>query len=195
MKRLPSVLATYCLALLSACGSQSEPEPAAPAAAPAATPAAPVKPAEEDVTAKMARAVGSGKPGAAVEVKYEFLGKPAIGTPTELQIAVVPNAGVDSLDLTVSGMDGVTLTGALTASFTSVEAGKPYSHTVTLLPDRTGAFYISVAVNTQLGGASLGRTFSIPFVVGSPPAQEKPQPGRDASGETVEPMQAEENRG
>jgi hypothetical protein len=53
--------------------------------------------------------------------------------------------------------------------------------------------YITVAVNTQIGGSSLGRTFSIPFVVGNPPAQKKAEPARDSAGEAIEPMKAEES--
>ncbi|MGH8179148.1 MAG: hypothetical protein ACREV5_23040 [Steroidobacter sp.] len=178
------------LVLLSACGSEPEPEAAAVAATPA--PSTLAKADQDNSTARMARAVGNGKPGAAVDIKYEFLGRPAVGTPTEVQLALIPNAGVDALDATISGMQGVTLAGPLTASFADVDPGKPYTHTFSLLPDRTGVFYITVSVNTQIGGSTLGRTFSIPFVVGNPPAQQKAEPARDASGEAIEPMKAEE---
>ena len=143
----------------------------------------------------MARAVGNAKTGAAVDIKYEFLAKPAVGTPTEVEVAFIPNVGVDALDATISGMEGVTLAGELTANFAKVESGKPYTHTFSLLPDRMGVFYITVAVNTQIGGSTLGRTFSIPFVVGNPPAQKKAAPAKDASGEAIEPMKAQESTG
>jgi hypothetical protein len=181
------------LALLTACGSEPEPEATA-ATAPA--PAAPnPAPAPDDPTAKMARAVGNGKPGAAVVIRYEFVGKPAVGTPTELQIAFVPNPGVDAIEATIGGMDGITVAGPQTASFAAVEPGKPYIHTISVLPDRAGVFYLTVAATTQIGGSSLGRTFSIPFVVGNVPAQRKPEPQRDAAGEPIQPMQARESRG
>ena len=62
-----------------------------------------------------------------------------------------------------------------------------------MLPDRAGVFYITVSVHTQIGGSALGRTFSIPFAVGNPPAQQKTQPQKDASGQAIEPMKAEES--
>lgn len=178
------------LVLLGACSS--EPEPAA--AAPAPVPAKPVvAAAPADATATFAKAVSDGKPGAAVGLRYEFSGKPTIGTPTELDVVFIPSAGVDSLEATLSGMDGITLAGPLTASFTSVESGKPYHHKLSVLPDRTGVFYITVSVNTQIAGSSLNRTFSIPFVVGQPTAvQQKAAPAKDATGEAIHPMQAEE---
>ena len=109
MNRLAICLSIAGIAL-AACGSEPEPDAAAAAAAKAAQAAA----APGDPTARMARAVGNGKPGAAVEIRYEFSSKPTIGTPIELQIAFVPSAGVDAMDIVVSGMDGVTLSGTLT---------------------------------------------------------------------------------
>lgn len=180
------------LALLGACSSEPEPEAAAPAPVPAKSA---VAAASVDSTATFAKAVGDGKPGAAVGIRYEFSGKPTIGTPTELDVAFIPNAGVDSLEATLSGMDGITLAGPLTASFATVEAGKPYHHKFSVLADRTGVFYITVSVNTQIVGSSLNRTFSIPFVVGQPVAAQKAEPPKDGKGEAIHPMQAEETVG
>lgn len=180
------------LASLAGCGSEPEPEQAAAPPPPQAPQAA--KPAIEDPVAKMARAVGGGKPGAAVELRYEMLSKPAVGTPTEVQIALVPNAGVDSLTATISGMEGVTVSGDLEPSFSPVEQGKPYTHTFSLLPNRAGVYYLTVSVNSQMGGTSMGRTFSIPLVVGDVQAQQKSPPPKDATGQAIQSMKAEESR-
>lgn len=174
---------------LGACSSEPDPQAAVPKAAPTKPT---VANAPKDETANFAKAVGDGKPGAAVNIRYEFSGKPTIGVPTELDVAFVPSAGVDSMEVTLSGMDGITLAGPLTASFTTVEAGKPYRHKVSVLPDRTGVFYISASVNTQIAGSGLNRTFAIPFVVGQPVTQEKPAPAKDAKGESIKSMPAEE---
>ena len=169
---------------LAACGSKQDPQTAQGQSAKAAAPADPI--------AQMARAVGNGKPGAAVEIRYEFSGKPTIGSPSELQIAFIPHAGVDSMEIVINGMDGVTLSGAQIANFADVEPQKPYVHTVSVLPDRNGVFYLSVVVTTQIGNQNLSRVFSVPFVVGNVPAQEKPAPQTDASGEAVQPAKARE---
>lgn len=188
MNRLLVCFSIVSASLLAACGSKSEPE-AAVAAAPKPVDA----PAAGDPVHKMARAVGNGKPGAAVVIRYEFAAKPSVGAPTEVEVAFIPNVGVDSLDATITGMDGVTIAGPATASFTKVESGKPYTHTVSVLPDRNGVFYLSVVVNTQIGGSTLARTFSIPFVVGNVSVQQKAAPARDASGEPIESMKAQES--
>jgi len=184
MNRLATCLSITSLAL-AACGS--EPDPGATAVT-----SQPSQSAVADPMARMARAVGNGKPGAAVQIRYDFASRPAVGTPTELQIAFVPNAGVDALDVVVSGMDGVTLAGTLSASFTDVEPSKPYMHTVSVLPDRGGVFYLTVVATTQIGNQNLSRTFSIPFVVGNVPAQQKAAPQTDAAGEPIQPAKARE---
>jgi hypothetical protein len=184
MNRPATLLAITGLAL-AACGS--EPEPGAAAATSQSAQAAVADPME-----RMARAVGNGKPGAAVQIRYDFASRPAVGTPTELQIAFVPNAGVDAMDIVVSAMDGVTLAGTLSASFTEVEPSKPYMHTVSVLPDRSGVFYLTVVATTQIGNQNLSRTFSIPFVVGNVPAQQKAAPQTDAAGEPIQPAKAQE---
>jgi hypothetical protein len=187
MNRLAICLSIAGLAL-AACGSGTDAETsAAKALQPTGKQAA-----AEDPVAHMARAVGNGKPGAAVDIRYDFAAKPALGTPTQLQIAFVPHAGVDSMNILVSGMEGVTLSGAQTADFLDVEPQKPYLHTVSVLPDRSGVFYLSVTVTTQIGNSSLSRTFSIPFVVGNVPAQQKAAPQTDAAGEPVQPAKAKE---
>ena len=183
MNRVAICLSIAALALV-ACGSK--PDPAAKASQSSA------KAAPDDPLARMARAVGNGKPGAAVEIRYEFSAKPAVGAPIQAQIAFIPHAGVDSMDIVIKGMDGVTLTGPQSANFTDVEPQKPYVHTLTVQPDRGGVFYLSVVVTTQIGNQNLSRTFSVPFVVGNVPAQQKPAPQTDSSGEPVQPAKAQE---
>lgn len=172
-------------------GCNSEPQPDAAAAVPAPQSK---KLDAADPTARMARAVGSGKPGAAVDIKYEFASRPAVGKPVEIELALIPNAGVNSMEVVVSGMDGVTLAGNLSATFADVKMGQPYKHQFSLLADREGVFYLTVAATTHIGGASMGRTFSIPFVVGTPAAKEKPAaPQQDATGQAIQPMAAQES--
>lgn len=186
MNRLAICLSIAGIAL-AACGSDPEPDAAAASRAAAESTTAPADP-----TARMAQAVGNGKPGAAVALRYDFSAKPAVGTPIDLQLALVPHAGVDSMEVVVMGMDGVTLSGPLSASFAEVEPSKPYTYKVSVLPDRGGVFYLSVVVTTQIGNSNLSRTYAIPFVVGNVPVQQKAAPQTDASGEAIQPAKAQE---
>jgi len=176
--------------LLSGCSSDPKPQrvvaavPAKPA--PAAVP--------EDPTIRMARAVGDGKPGAAVSIKYDLELKPQVGVALPVKVMFLPTAGVDSLEATFAGMDGILLGGTLTASFRAVKSGELYPHEFTVTPERTGVFYVTVHASTRFGGTSMGRTFAIPFVVGEPVQEAKPAPQKDASGKPVQPMRAEESK-
>jgi hypothetical protein len=189
MKRNIVVLGILSVAL-AACGSESQPE-----ANVSPNPTATVAKASKagDPMAGMARAVGNGKPGASVDIKYEFQAKPEVGKPVQLDIALIPSSGVSAMDVVVAGMEGVSLTGTLTQTFTDVKAGEPYKHQLTVLPQTTGVFYVTVTATTHIGSATMGRTFNIPFVVGTVLPQEKPAaPQKDATGQPIQPMPATE---
>lgn len=180
------VVLGFLMVALSACNSDPEPEAAATTSS-----TQPQK--ATDPTSRMARAVGGGKPGAAVEIKYDFLAKPEVGKPVDVDLALIPNTGVSTLDVEITGMDGVTLTGPLHPTFNDVKAGQAYKHQFSLLAERNGVFYLTVAATTHIGTATMGRTFSIPFVVGQAPAKEKPTaPQQDANGQPIQPMAAQE---
>ena len=55
-----------------------------------------------------------------------------------------------------------------------------------------GVFYLTVVATTQIGNQNLSRTFSIPFVVGTAPVQQKAAPQTDAAGEPIQPAKAQE---
>lgn len=173
---------------VSGCGSDPKPTPVAAVTPSKQRPAVAVP---EDPTARMARAVGDGKPGAAVSIKYDLTAKPQVGVPLPVKVAFVPSAGADGLDVSFSGMDGITLSGNLTAEFGAVKSGALYSHELTVVPERVGVFYVTVTASTRFGGTNMARTFAIPFVVGDP-VLVKPVPQKDASGKPIQPMKAEE---
>jgi hypothetical protein len=191
----PLVCVAVLVTMLAACGSEAPSStPVAEAPKQTAKPK-PATPAVADPTEKMARAVGNGKPGAAVDIKYEFAAKPEVGKPVQLEIALIPSAGVDSLEAAFAGMEGLTLAGPLSASVTNAKAGEAHKHSLSVLANQAGVYYITVSVNTQISGASLGRSFSIPFVAGNLAAvQEKPKTTTsDGAGQSVKPMKAQES--
>lgn len=182
------------LAMLSACGSKNEEPAAQPPPKPAAAKPQPVA-ADIDPVDKMPRAVGNGKPGAAADIKYDFAARPEVGKPVELQVALIPSAGVDSMEATFTGMDGITLAGDLTLTVNKAKAGEAFKHSISVLADRAGVYYITAVVSTQISGVTLSRTYSIPFVAGTV-TEQKPQtpPATDAKGQPVEPMKAREEK-
>jgi hypothetical protein len=190
--RLPLASVAAIALLLAACNSDPTPDAAAPAAPPTAKPVVQAEQSPVDPTAKMARAVGNGKPGAAVDIKYDFRGKPEVGKPIEVRLAFIPTAGVESLAAQITDMEGITVAGGLNPEFNNVQSGQPYEHTFSLLAHRAGVYYVSVEVTTKIGGATTARTFSIPLSVGGVAAQQKKAPPKDASGQPIESMKAAE---
>jgi hypothetical protein len=192
-KRVQVAALVFVAMLLAACNSDPAPDAAAPAAPPTAKPVVQAEQSPADPTAKMARAVGSGKPGAAVDIKYDFRGKPEVGKPIEVRLAFIPTAGVESLVAKITDMDGITVAGGLNPEFNNVQTGQPYEHTFSLLAHRAGVYYVSVEVTTKIGGATTARTFSIPLSVGAVAVQQKKTPPKDASGQPIESMKATES--
>jgi hypothetical protein len=151
--------------------------------------------AAKDPTLRMARAVTAGKPGADVDVKYDILSKPEPGVPSEVKLAIITGAPAERLTYKITGMPGLTLAGTLEGTVSKVTAGQVIDSSFSLLPDAPGIYYASVTVMTLNAGSEMGRTFSVPLLVGDVAAAQKPAvpPKQDAKGQAIEPMKAEEN--
>jgi hypothetical protein len=190
MTLYPSVLVLGAL-LIAGCSKDSEETISAPRPNPALERAL----AEaKDPTSKMARAV-SGKPGANVDLKYDILSKPEPGVPSEVKLAIVNGVSADRLTYKISGMDGLTLAGTLEGSVDKPTKGQIIDHTFSLLPDKSGIYYATVTVMVENAGSQMGRTFSVPLLVGDVQATQKPAvaPQKDAKGQAIQPMKAEEH--
>ena len=90
---LPALMVAAGLAVAGCGADEAAPGSAAPAVAPIANAAGPVDP-----VLRMARAVSPGKTGAGVDLRYEILARPAVGTPFEVEIALVATSEAGSLD-------------------------------------------------------------------------------------------------
>jgi hypothetical protein len=182
-------------ALLAACGG-SEQEQAAtattkPAEEPAAATAKVPAPADDPDSLK-ANAVATGKTAAGVDLKYDVLAKPDPGQDFEIELVFLPRVAADSLEIEVTGIQGVAIVSGGTARFESVTAGERYPAPVVARADAPGLYYLGVSARMVSKVQTEARTFSVPVVVGAVAAAEKPSPAVDASGEAVESMPAVE---
>jgi len=185
---VPALLAATLL--LSACGSDEAATEAPVAAAPATGGVA----NQADPVSRMARAVSPGKTGAGVDLRYEILAKPVVGTPFEVEIALVATSNAETVEVAIAGMPGLTVTNNQVPVVTGVAAGATNIHRFTALADQAGVYYVSVAVTTQLAGVTQARTFSIPVLLGDVQAARKAtaEPRTDATGQAIESMPAQE---
>ena len=183
--------------LLAACGGGDDApdkatakKPAGKRAADAAAPAS-LAAAEK----QLANAVVTGKTTAPVDLKYDVLAKPDVGQPFEIELTFLPRLPADALEVEVTGMPGLTVVNGGAAKFEAVQGGGRDVLKVQARGDEPGLYYLSVVARMMTKVQTEARTFSVPVVVGAVPVAQKVAPTRDAAGQPIESMPAEESGG
>ena len=126
---------------------------------------APVVPGQED-PADMVAAVSSART-APVELKFSLTTRPQVGQPTELWVALIPAAGLDSVSAVLQASDGLDITdGAQIAKVLKPAAGAPVRQMLRLVPKRNGIFAVTAVVSVESGNQTSTRSFSIPLIAG-----------------------------
>ena len=194
-----AVALSLAAALAAGCGGKSE-EEAASQATKAAAKAAAAEPAVEADNArpgdeKLANAVVTSKTAAPVDLKYDIAAKPDVGQPFEVELTFMPRLAADTLEVEISTVEGLTLVSGGAVKFENVQAGERYTTKVLAQAPAAGMYYIGAAAKMTTKVQTEVRTFSVPVVVGTPVAVEKPAPAKDAKGEAVESMPAVESGG
>ncbi len=194
---LPSLRRPRCwpVSLVTACGGGND-EAAAVAKAEKAKAdqsavVAPPSSADEK-HARLASAVVDGKSTAPVDMKYDVLSKPALGQPFEVEMTFDTRLPADRLEIEITEAPGLTIVGAKTASFAPVEGGKWYTNKVLVQGDNPGLYYIGVIAKMSTKVQTESRAFAIPVVIGNPPSAQKATPAKDATGQAVQSIPAQE---
>jgi hypothetical protein len=193
-----AVILSVAAAIVAGCGGKSEEEAAAKAAKAAAAAKQAAEKAEPVLSGdeRLANAViVTGKGSAAVDLKYDITVKPAVGQPFEVDLTFLPRVGADSLEVEISAVEGLTLVGGGAVTFDKVQAGERYTTKVLAQSDAAGMYYIGVSAKMTTKVQTEVRGFSIPVVIGTPVAEEKPATAsaKDATGEVIESMPATES--
>lgn len=184
--------------LLVACGNDGSDATGAATSAP--TPAAPATPDKRNAVAEATKGMVAGvtntaKPGAPVELKFELKDRPRPGVPLPIELAFIPLQDTDYLRATFIATDGLTVQQSpTTPEYRKVEAHGVYRFTLTVVPREDGVYYTSVIVVMELPNGAEARSFSIPVIVGAPvdDTTSKPQPPKDATGQPIESMPAQQ---
>jgi len=137
--------------------------------------------AAELALADMVSAVASGKPSADMQLKFELRGRPVVGEPVDVDLALIPAQDLDRIYATFQAGDGLEITkGAKTPEVDRPPAGIPIPHTLTIVPKRDGVFYVSAIVLADSSNESVTHSFWIPVIAGAgisaPTAVETAQP-------------------
>jgi len=154
--------------LLFACGADDKPQATA-SAPPVKHDKAPVDP-----TATMAHAVTMGSSSVPVDLKYEILSKPLVGSPIEIELAVVPKVGADSMSVAYVASPGLTLSTDSAPAIEAVKAGKIERVKFSAVAHEATVFYVTVTATIYTAGSSSARNFAIPIIVSATAQAEAP---------------------
>jgi hypothetical protein len=161
--------------LLIACSQESEEQQATAAKDATSRPNANAR-ANSVVDPDMVSAPAVSKQPGQVELKFAVAQKPEVGHPVDIRLALIPAPGVERMVATFAGSDGLELrSGGATPAYEKPEGGAAISHTLTVVPNADGIFYVTATVTTDSETSSLSRMFSIPLIAGEGlPAAIKP---------------------
>ncbi|MFO1426708.1 MAG: hypothetical protein U1F11_06985 [Steroidobacteraceae bacterium] len=164
-------------------------------AAAAAPPAARAKPDD------LVSAVSAGKPGAPVDIKFDIAQQPKLGEPLDIRVEILPrSADIDQLRVVFQSSESIEVRAGGEWLLSDRPAdGSSYAHTVTVVPQRNGVYYLSAVALVDGKAGSVARSFAIPIIVGDAvaltEAASKPSQGTagtDASGNRVVSLPASE---
>lgn len=133
--------------------------------------------------ANMVSAVGTGKPYGDIELKFDLRARPVVGEPVDIDLALIPTQDLDRVSAEFQAVDGLEVSkGAKLPEVLRPPAGLAISHTLTVVPQRDGVFYVSAVVLADVASETVTRNFSIPLIAGAgnPVAPAAAAPGATA---------------
>jgi hypothetical protein len=168
LSRDPWVAGALCVAL-AALSSCSKAEHSARGGAHATRPA--VKKGSDARAlelADMVSAVSAGKTSTDIDLRFALRERPLVGEPVDIDVALVPGLELDQIYATFSASDGLEVTkGGRMPQIEHPEPHAPISHTVTIVPQRDGIFFVSATVLADSPTNSVSHLFSIPVIAGA----------------------------
>jgi hypothetical protein len=118
--------------------------------------------------ANMVSAVRSGKTFGDIELKFDLRDRPVVGESVDIDLALIPGTELDRVYAVFQAGDGLELTkGGKTPEIAHPAVGVPISHSLTVVPQRDGVFYVSAVVLADSPTDSVTRSFSIPVIAGA----------------------------
>jgi hypothetical protein len=131
-----------------------------------------------------ANAVTSNEAGAEIDLQYEVAPRPETGQPFAIELMFVPRLAADSIEAQLSATPGLRITSPVNVRFEGVQAGERYTSQVLAVGDAPGLYYVGVVARMATKVQADARTFSVPVVVGAPPAADKPATQSGASADS-----------
>jgi hypothetical protein len=147
---------------LTGCGS-SEPDPTATTSSSGNS-----KTARPEGPADMVAAVSASNTPGTVDVKFALSGRPEVGKPVDLRLALTPTIELERLYARFQPSEGLQLVkGGETGQIEHPALGAHIPHTVTLTPKADGIYYVTATVISDSSTQSVSRVYSIPIIAGA----------------------------
>jgi hypothetical protein len=159
----------FAVALLTACHGDAVQAPVANVAPQTSAPAAVKRgPTPDELTAGMVEAVTLGKSTVPVGLKFDLGGRPMVGQPLEVVIAVMPQVAANSATLQVTGGEGLQIgPDGGPVEIPSLDPTQVYRVSLTITPTADGVQLLGLNVILKHDEATEMRSFSVPIIVGT----------------------------
>jgi hypothetical protein len=114
----------------------------------------------------MVAAVAASKDSSArVSVRFDLRHRPQVAQPLDLDLVILPSAGLDRVSGKVEAGDGLELVSGADIPPTDRPAEDvPISHSIRVVPKREGVLTLSAIVSSESGGVPSSQTFSVPLI-------------------------------
>jgi hypothetical protein len=138
------------------------------------------------------------KPGAPVDFDYAIIGTPVVGQPVSINLRVSSRLRDRPVTLNYRIDDARNLkfpeAQAQRVALPAFRDTERVTEQITVVPQQEGRLYLNVYAEVETGGATLMKSMAIPIQVGRAPRQPETngEPRKDADGETVMSLPAEE---
>ena len=136
--------------------------------------------------ADMVNAASPGGPGPPISLKFGLGGRPVVGEPLQIHVAMLPESqnAIRHLYGSFTPADGLTLQSQHSFELTDVADGVALRQDVTVVPQQAGILSLSATLIVDFDTGSVSRTFGIPLIASAPTSTATPgAPG--ASGATT----------
>ncbi|HUX72887.1 MAG TPA: hypothetical protein VMV25_03195 [Steroidobacteraceae bacterium] len=161
---IPAVCAV--LALAGCHGKSAPPVPSGGARAPKAR-SAPPGPTLAEQTKGMVEAASQTASTVPVRLKFELSERPAVGQPLPIELAILPQIGVDAAAVAVADSTNLKVGAQDQAfSFAALAPDKAYRRTISVTPATDGLLQLDIAVTLRHDAIAEQRKFSVPIIVG-----------------------------
>ena len=120
----------------------------------------------------MVAAVSSAHSSTPISMKFRIAARPVVGTPLQVDVALIPAADVSISHIHASFQpgDGLQLQGEHSLDVNGPDAGVVIEQALSVVPQQPGVLSLTATVVVDLNGSSLARSYSIPLIAGDNPS-------------------------